>query len=64
MKKVRILTVVPKEDYDTFRELYPAYGAWTWFVRECLVHFNELHKETPTDLLREAMVEVKEEMAE
>ena len=53
---------IPKEDYDIFKENYPGYGSWTWFVRECLRRFNDLHKETPKELIRIVVEGVKEDM--
>lgn len=58
----RLVAHVPKEDYEVFRSNYPAYGAWTWFVRESLRRFNELHTESPEDLIQTAVEGIREGM--
>ena len=62
MKMRRLVAHVPSEDYDTFRVNHPAYGAWTWFVRECLQRFNELHMETPGELIQTVVEGIEEDM--
>ena len=61
-KKATIQTIIniPAEDYKSFRTLYPAYGTWTWFVRECLASFLDLHSEDPNDLIKEVVRDIKE----
>lgn len=46
---------VPTEDAEWFSENYPQYGAWTWFITECLRRFRELHSETPRGIIKEAV---------
>ena len=58
----RLVAHVPKEDYEAFRENYPAYGAWTCFVRDCLRLFNELHVDTHEDLIQTVVERVREDM--
>ena len=61
MKK--FMAWVPNEDYETFLMNYPAYGAKTWFIRECLRRFNELHTDIPDDLIKTVAEGVKEDMS-
>lgn len=49
---------VPKDDAQWFEENYPDYGAWTWWVRESLRKFRELHEITPREIMNEAQGEV------
>ena len=37
-------------------------GSFTWFVRECMLNFNDLHKDSPADLIRSVVEAVKEEI--
>ncbi len=55
---------VPIEDYKTFKTNYPGYGSWTWFVRECLRRINDLHAESPAELIATVVEGVKEDMDE
>ena len=50
---------VPIEDYEEFKANYPAYGSWSWFVREILVRFNDLHKGDTEELLTEIATTMK-----
>ena len=62
MKTHRILVKIPLHDWETFKENYPMQGSFTWFVRECMLNFNDLHKDSPADLIRSVVEAVKEEI--
>ena len=55
---------VPTADYKTFKENYPALGSWSWFVRECLHRFNDLHLDNVDEILNETVSGIKEEAHE
>lgn len=39
---------VHEQDYQQFNELFPQYGATSWFVRSVLKQFNEASRSWPT----------------
>ena len=53
---------VPKDDYKIFKANYPSHGSWSWFVRECLRRFNDLHMGNTGELLDETVKGLKEEV--
>jgi len=55
---------VPTADYKIFKSNYPAHGSWTWFVRESLRRFNDLHLGNTDEILDQAVKGVMEEMNE
>ncbi len=39
---------VPAEQYKTFKENFPQYGAVQWFINESLASFNQQMADDPT----------------
>jgi hypothetical protein len=50
---------IPTEDFEIFRKNYPYFGAWTWFVRECVRRFNDLHPNNTDEILDETVSGIK-----
>lgn len=46
---VKKIVAIPSEDAEWFDEMYPQYGAWSWFIREALKRFRELRGDDLTD---------------
>lgn len=38
---------VPQDEYETFRENFPQYGATNWFINAALQRFNQLVEDNP-----------------
>lgn len=60
--KTQTIVFVATEDYKEFRQIHPGQGAWSWFVRECLRRYNDLHSTNPEELLDLVVESVKEDI--
>lgn len=54
-------TQIPKDDAEWFEEMYPMYGAWTWFIGACLAAFRARHSIDPQDIIDAASNDVYRE---
>ncbi len=61
-KTTQTIVQVPTEDYLEFKRNHPAHGSWSWFVRECVRRFNDLHSTKPDELLSLVVESVKEDL--
>lgn len=59
-EKVKFAGLVPVEEFDKFREVFPQYGATNWFINTALVRFNQLVEDNP--VLKNAVDEAIENM--
>ena len=48
---IKKIVELPRESVEKFESLYPQRGAWTWFIREVLIRFVELHNVSDRDEL-------------
>ncbi len=46
--QVEFSATVPAEEYEEFKNNFPAYGAVKWFINECLSSFNRKMRENPS----------------
>ena len=47
----QVVVNIPTEDYAEFKRNYPAHGSLTWFIRECIRRYNDIHAEKPEELI-------------
>lgn len=50
---------LPREDLEAFQAHHPGHGAFSWFVREALKRYNELHTIDADDLIQAAVGEIR-----
>ena len=52
---------IPVEDYEAFKRIHPAGGSWSWFVRECVKRYIDVHSEEPEKLIGMVVESVRED---
>ena len=52
---------IPIEDHEAFKRIQPAEGSWSWFVRECVKRYIDLHTEEPERLIDMVVGSIRED---